>query len=141
MTERLPFFVYGTLRPGGALASCWEDLGGEAWFDGDVLVPGYRLVYAHHRSFPYAIPADGRAIVGALVSINNSMFRMLLNTLDTVEGYPSHYNRSIVRAVTPIGQDYEAWLYTPPYRTIFQLNLEAAEAVPNNDWNHRHAHT
>lgn len=90
--------VYGTLRAG---ESNHSRLGGAKRLGDTFRLPGFRL-YGVNFSFPYATPAEGESIVVELYEINDE----ILQELDWLEGYPSHYNRKVVN----VG-DVDAYVY------------------------------
>ncbi|MFG2094418.1 gamma-glutamylcyclotransferase family protein [Streptomyces sp. NPDC048612] len=112
-TERLPFFVYGTLRPGevnygptlrGRTAA--EEparIGGALLYDG----PGY----------PYATAGPADAVVhGALIRPRDTDYDEVCTLLDRLEGYTpgdrrNHYERVATEAVCPDGRTVRAWVY------------------------------
>ncbi|MEV0438464.1 gamma-glutamylcyclotransferase family protein [Streptomyces spectabilis] len=117
MTERLPFFVYGTLRPGGR---------NHAFLYGRVLtcVPA-RLpdaVLYEGPGYPYAVQASGAGPVhGDLVTARPETYRRLLADLDHLEEYVpgdprSLYLRVARDVVREDGTTTPAWVYVaaPP---------------------------
>jgi|CXWK01.1.fsa_nt_gi gamma-glutamylcyclotransferase (GGCT)/AIG2-like uncharacterized protein YtfP len=130
MTTR-PFFVYGTLRPYGALSGVWTDMRSTRHtHDGMAQVTGYRLVT--NGSFPYAIPAEGDITVGALVHVAEWEYDRLLTELDRIEGYPAHYDRITVQVADLDGDPIsDATMYVP---TIDPTWLANYDPVPGNDW-------
>jgi len=135
--EPTPFFVYGTLRPGGHLARYWERLA-DPQFDGNATVRGFRLVASPFASFPYALPAaDNRQeVVGTLLAPRSGADAdVLMGLLDELEGHPHHYVRRVVEARLPIiFGDTEAWMYIASHETEARLNQHGAIPVPGNDW-------
>ncbi|MGW3007610.1 gamma-glutamylcyclotransferase family protein [Streptomyces sp. NPDC001219] len=112
-TERLPFFVYGTLRPGevnygptlGGRTAAEEParIGGALLYDG----PGY----------PYATAGPADAVVhGALIRPRDTDYDEVCTLLDRLEGYTpgdprNHYERVATEAVCPDGRTVRAWVY------------------------------
>ncbi|MEV0374735.1 gamma-glutamylcyclotransferase family protein [Streptomyces sp. NPDC050636] len=110
---RLPFFVYGTLRPGEAnygwtlrgrtAAEEPARIGGALLYDG----PGY----------PYAIAGPADAVVhGDLVRPRDADYDEVRAVLDRLEGYapgaPGNvYERVVTEAVCPDGRTVRAWVY------------------------------
>ena len=132
ITDRKPFFVYGTLRPGHYNAERW---GGAAidTDDGNVLLSGYRLTTA--GMFPYAVEADStQDVVGCLVWPYAEEYDDVLASFDSLEGHPTHYLRTPVE-VTIYDDDGDTT------GTIEALTYIAAQPWPseytsvlNNDW-------
>ena len=88
-------------------------------------MPGFRLVT--HGWFPYAIPAPCQTIVGSVIEVDADT----LAAIDSLEGYPHHYDRVWTVAASDrrpfaIG----AWLYTPTYPG----DHADGDQVPENDW-------
>jgi gamma-glutamylcyclotransferase (GGCT)/AIG2-like uncharacterized protein YtfP len=114
-SERLPVFVYGTLRPGEANYR-WLLAQATATAERAVL-PGHQL-YAIGMAFPYATPATagGRQVIGDLLTLNPDTYDQVLGHLDGLEGYQpgretrSHYLRRQV-TVQVAGQPVQAWVY------------------------------
>lgn len=123
--ERLPFFVYGTLRPGFGNDRLWQGHAEPEW-NGACQVPGFRLV---GQGIPYAIPAEGQRIIGCLVVPHPDRYLDVIADLDALEGYPSHYDRVAVWAETP-NDRVRAWIYTPSRPAEY----EHREQVPDNDF-------
>ncbi|MFE1228290.1 gamma-glutamylcyclotransferase family protein [Streptomyces sp. NPDC058745] len=111
--RELPFFVYGTLRPGGrnhdrfllgrTAAEEPARLAGAVLHDG----PGY----------PYAVPGDGR-ITGELVTAAPGAYVGLLDVLDRLEeyrgpGHPLNLYERVEREVVRLrdGAAVPAWVY------------------------------
>lgn len=131
MRARLPYFVYGTLRPGHGNARLWHGLA-RAEGDGVATVSGYRLV--SNGYFPYAVPTSGYAIVGTLVFPAAEHADEVKDRLDMLEGYPDHYDRRLV-LVRSGGRRDLAIMYVPG-----RLTLEHAASLPtveSGDWNAR----
>jgi len=98
LERELPFAVYGTLRYGFGNDRCWLGLGARSVATGTV--EGWKLLAHHPNSpFPYAVPALApRRIVVELIADGRD-YAALLDRLDMLEGYPTHYTRSIVEVV------------------------------------------
>lgn len=132
--EPLPFFVYGTLRPGCHNDHCWEGLA-DAEHDGAATIDGYALI---GRGIPFACPTEGAVTVGALIVPHEGSWRAACDRMDRLEGFhPSDdggpargygYWRTPVIVSTPDG-DVEAWVYACPGMTWTE-----AEAIPGNDF-------
>ncbi|MEV6505850.1 gamma-glutamylcyclotransferase family protein [Streptomyces sp. NPDC051642] len=134
----LPFFVYGTLRPGqpnhdlflrGRTES--EEPGrlhGTALYDG----PGY----------PYAVEAPGSVIVGELVTARPEAYPQLLRELDRLEDYapgdPANLYERVERQVTrdtdrtPV----RAWVYLAAPTVTARLRTHG-KLIEGGDWINR----
>lgn len=119
----LPVFVYGTLRPGWGNAARWRGRG-EAHYDGEAILYGYRLTT--DGGFPYAKQATDDQIVGALIVPDPPCYDDCLMAMDALEGHPGWYLRTQAVAHTPTGY-VRCWVYTNDY--------EGEYLVPDNDWN------
>lgn len=120
----LPFAVYGTLRPGGRFADRWSNGLGQHVNRGHVL--GYRLTT--NNAYPYAIPDENHLTVVDVIAHMPGKWEDLLRSFDSLEGYPTHYDRVVVTVATQYG-DVQAWLYTPASR-----HFDHFPPVPGNDW-------
>lgn len=110
--EQLPYFVYGTLRPGMGNSRCWGNWEATAQADGEVVVDGFAM-YA--SGIPYAVPEDGSTIIGCLIipPDDAECATGLRHSMDTLEGHPHSYERRLVQyrrkdEAQPAGH---AWLY------------------------------
>jgi gamma-glutamylcyclotransferase (GGCT)/AIG2-like uncharacterized protein YtfP len=135
--ERLPFFVYGTLRPGrvnhdrflrGRTAA--EEPGrmrGAVLYEG----PGY----------PYAVAAPdrpGAEIRGELVIPAAAHYDALLATLDQLECYAPGDPRNLYERVAREillggGRTARAWVYLAPEGAARRLRVSGTP-VPGGDW-------
>lgn len=128
---RLPFFVYGTLRPGHG--NYRRLLVGRTTRETPATVTGLAL---YGCGIPYAIPTPAATTVGALIHVEATLYDEVLHDLDRLEGYRphrperSHYVRTRWHVTTDNGDPTEAWLYLAgPHVTADDL-----DPVPNNDW-------
>ncbi|MFJ9028743.1 gamma-glutamylcyclotransferase family protein [Streptomyces sp. NPDC102274] len=140
----LPFFVYGTLRPGGPHHDlCLRGrlaeeeparLAGALLYDG----PGY----------PYAIEAAGTAapgavasgtVVGELVAAKPGEYDELLTALDELEGYeaPDDPRNLYVRVARDVlradGTPVRAWVYFAAPRVARALRAHG-RLIADGDW-------
>ncbi|WP_434589196.1 gamma-glutamylcyclotransferase family protein [Streptomyces sp. A5-4] len=133
-TGPLPFFVYGTLRPGesnhahflhGRTAA--EEPGrllGAALYEG----PGY----------PYAVPGEGE-VVGELVTATPEAYGELLSALDLLEecrspGHPRNlYEREVREVLRGDGRPVRAWVYVAAPRVARGLRASGTP-IHGGDW-------
>ncbi|MEV0317687.1 gamma-glutamylcyclotransferase family protein [Streptomyces sp. NPDC050658] len=135
-TPRLPFFVYGTLRPGeryhdvhlrGRIAS--EEparLAGAVLYEG----PGY----------PYLVEdPEAGPVSGELITALPAAYDRLLADLDVLEEYrrpgdPRNLYDRVVRDVTrPDGTTARAWVYVAAPRVAAGLRTSGA-VIKGGDW-------
>jgi gamma-glutamylcyclotransferase (GGCT)/AIG2-like uncharacterized protein YtfP len=134
--ERLPVFVYGTLRPGQRLHRLVADA---AATTRPAVLPGHQL-YGTGMAFPYVTPATagGRQVVGDLLDLDPDQYPEVLERLDGVEGYrpdrPENHCHYLRQKVTVLvaGQPHQAWVYLAgPHAT---QHLTDAQLSPTGDW-------
>ncbi|MGW1027024.1 gamma-glutamylcyclotransferase family protein [Streptomyces sp. NPDC002577] len=130
----LPFFVYGTLRPG----ECNHDLflrgrtvteeparlAGAVLYDG----PGY----------PYVVEEDGGVVLGELVTATPDGYAGLLARLDRLEGYapgdPANIYERVARPVTcGDGRVVRAWVYVAAAAVAADLRANG-KPIESGDW-------
>jgi gamma-glutamylcyclotransferase (GGCT)/AIG2-like uncharacterized protein YtfP len=118
----MPYFCYGTLRPGCGNAWLWQGCQAECRGDGLVTAPEYGLMV---KGLPFAVPRrvlelardeDVDPVRGALIfpSPDGNLASVLRRQLDELEGHPFGYFR------TPTVVHYEggerlAWIYVWPH--------------------------
>ncbi|MFJ4684759.1 gamma-glutamylcyclotransferase family protein [Streptomyces sp. NPDC088789] len=134
----LPFFVYGTLRPGEPNHDAFlrgrtgaeepARLTGAVLYDG----PGY----------PYAVPEPGGVVRGDLVTALPDAYEALLTTLDELEEYVPGDPRSLYeRAVCEVtretdGTAVRAWVYFAAPSVAASLRTRGTR-ITNGDWRTR----
>ncbi|MGW5177757.1 gamma-glutamylcyclotransferase family protein [Streptomyces sp. NPDC004082] len=137
--ERLPFFVYGTLRPGehnhdlflrGRTRS--EESGrlrGAALYDG----PGY----------PYVVRDPGRVVRGELVTALPGAYGGLLAELDRLEEYAyapgdprNLYERVAWDVSREAGAPVRAWVYVAAPAVAARLRAHGT-LIEDGDWHTR----
>jgi gamma-glutamylcyclotransferase (GGCT)/AIG2-like uncharacterized protein YtfP len=133
-TDRLPVFVYGTLRPGQGNYS--RLLAGRIATPVRATLPGHAL-YGRTLPFPYVVPAPGHTVVGDLVTPLADLYDEVLDDLDWLEGYragpsdASHYVRTRVAVESPAGTE-TAWVYLAG--TMAARRLRLYDLVDDGDW-------
>lgn len=130
----LPFFVYGTLRPGEpnhdlflrgrTLAEEPARLTGAVLYDG----PGY----------PYAVEEPGGTVRGELVTARPEAYEELLAALDRLEEYvpgdPRNlYERLARDVVRTAGGTVRAWVYLAAPRVAARLRATGTR-ITDGDW-------
>ena len=132
----LPFFVYGTLRPG---QGNYRILAGQTVGEFPATLAGHAL---YGPGLPYVTAGEeDSAVVGDLIFVAPEHYGEVLDRLDCLEGYRpggrhSHYERE-ARAVRYVDADGPeattlAWVYLagPAARE----RLQAAERIAGGDW-------
>ena len=102
-------FVYGTLKSDYGNNRVITGDGGGFKLNDAQTVEGTFKMYGHGMPFPYATldNDDGGMIIGEVYRTTLEAFVRC----DSLEGYPSFYNRKIIQVITPSGQTCEAWIY------------------------------
>ncbi|MEV0121471.1 gamma-glutamylcyclotransferase family protein [Streptomyces sp. NPDC050703] len=136
MTPRLPFFVYGTLRPGQHNHAAY--LLGHVAAEEPAVLPGAAL-YAG-PGYPYAVEDSGAGPVhGELVTAAHSAHDPLLAALDLLEEYapgdPRSLYERVVREVTRTadGTTAPAWVYVAAPRVAERLRASGT-LIRGGDW-------
>ena len=137
MSGRLPFFVYGTLRPGEPNHDVFlrgrtrsevpGRLTGAVLYDG----PGY----------PYAVEEPGGVVRGELVTADPDQYGQLLGTLDRLEEYapgaPGNLYERVARDVTrEDGMSVRAWVYVAAPAIAAGLRARG-RLIEGGDWRAR----
>ncbi|MFF8269101.1 gamma-glutamylcyclotransferase family protein [Streptomyces sp. NPDC016562] len=131
----LPFFVYGTLRPGEVNHDLF--LRGRTASEEPATLPDAALYDG--PGYPYALHRPGSAVVGELITAAPDAYGELLAALDVLEEYagpgrPGNlYDRIAREALRPDGTTVRAWVYlaSPPLaRRLTQAGVE----IPGGDW-------
>ncbi|GJF27764.1 gamma-glutamylcyclotransferase [Kitasatospora sp. NE20-6] len=136
MPPQLPFFVYGTLRPGGrnharhlagrctgTLAATLEDT-------------------ALHRGpgYPYALPDTGREVRGEVLTVHPALYGQVLADLDRLEDCTADGTGEYVRERLPVrlddGSATDAWVYLAGPRVAARLRA-VPDLVASGDWHRR----
>ncbi|MGX4692373.1 gamma-glutamylcyclotransferase family protein [Streptomyces sp. JNUCC 63] len=131
----LPFFVYGTLRPGEGNHGAFlhgrthseepARLAGAVLYDG----PGY----------PYAVEEPGGLIRGELVAALPERYGEVLTALDRLEGYVAGDPRSLYERVErevvreTDGASVRAWVYVAGPSVTARL-LADGRRIESGDW-------
>ncbi|KUH35724.1 MULTISPECIES: gamma-glutamylcyclotransferase family protein [Streptomyces] len=127
----LPFFVYGTLRPGEVNHGLF--LAGRTAAVEPARLPGAAL--HDGPGYPYAVPGGHGEVAGDLVHAAPGAYGELLSELDRLEEYlgPGHplnlYERRPCDTVRlRDGAVVRAWVYVPAPRTT------PGAPIPGGDW-------
>ncbi|MCX5378459.1 gamma-glutamylcyclotransferase family protein [Streptomyces sp. NBC_00091] len=131
----LPFFVYGTLRPGEVNHDLF--LRGRTAAEEPARLPDAALYEG--PGYPYAVDRPGRAIAGELITAAPGAYGELLVALDLLEEYagpgrPGNvYDRVAREAVRPDGSRVLAWVYLAAAPLAHRL-AESGTEIPGGDW-------
>ncbi|MEU6892056.1 gamma-glutamylcyclotransferase family protein [Streptomyces sp. NPDC046557] len=131
----LPFFVYGTLRPGEVNHDLF--LRGRTAAEEPALLPHTALYEG--PGYPYAVARPGSAIRGELITPAPENYAELLVALDLLEEYrgPGRlgnvYDRVALEALRPDGTPVPAWVYlaAPP---LARALARSGTEIPGGDW-------
>jgi gamma-glutamylcyclotransferase (GGCT)/AIG2-like uncharacterized protein YtfP len=137
--EELPFFVYGTLRPG----ECNHDLflHGRTAAEEPALLRG--AVLFEGPGYPYAVEDPGSgSVAGEVVTAAAGEYGQLLAVLDHLEEYlaPGHprnlYERVAREVVRGNGTAVRAWVYVAAPGVARKLRASGAP-IRGGDWSGR----
>ncbi|WP_234314014.1 MULTISPECIES: gamma-glutamylcyclotransferase family protein [unclassified Streptomyces] len=134
-SDRLPFFVYGTLRPGEVNHDLF--LRGRTASEEPAVLPDAALYEG--PGYPYAIHRPGTAVVGELITAAPDAYGRLLAALDQLEEYggpgrPGNmYDRIARPTLRPDGTTVRAWVYLAAPLIARDLR-ESGTEIPGGDW-------
>ncbi|MFD7028936.1 gamma-glutamylcyclotransferase family protein [Streptomyces sp. NPDC059917] len=133
--EELPFFVYGTLRPGEVNHDAF--LRGRTRSEEPARLPD-ALLY-DGPGYPYAVQRAGEQTVGELVAAAPGQYARLLAELDRLEEYHGPdsplnlYERVRRTTLRPDGSTAAAWVYLAAPQLADAL-ARAGTPIPGGDW-------
>ncbi|MFE2127923.1 gamma-glutamylcyclotransferase family protein [Streptomyces amritsarensis] len=139
-TAALPFFVYGTLRPGEVNHDLF--LRGRTASEEPATLPD--AVLYDGPGYPFAVHRPGATVVGELITAEPAAYRQLLAELDRLEEYegpgrPGNvYDRIAREALRPDGTTVRAWVYLASPLIARDLR-ERGREIPGGDWFNRSA--
>ncbi|WP_308344713.1 gamma-glutamylcyclotransferase family protein [Streptomyces sp. ISL-94] len=131
----LPFFVYGTLRPGEVNHELF--LRGRTVVEEPARLPDAALYDG--PGYPFAVHRPGSAVVGELITAAPGAYGELLAALDRLEEYegpgrPGNiYDRIARQALRPDGAPVRAWVYLASPLLARDLR-ESGTEIPGGDW-------
>ncbi|MEV0226182.1 gamma-glutamylcyclotransferase family protein [Streptomyces sp. NPDC050704] len=135
--SRLPFFVYGTLRPGEHNHDLF--LLGRTVSEAPGLLTG--VVLYEGPGYPYAVEEPGGVVCGELVTADPDRYGQLLGILDRLEDYapgdPGNLYERVARDVTcEDGTRVRAWVYVAAPPVAEDLRTRG-KLIEGGDWRAR----
>ncbi|GJF20013.1 MULTISPECIES: gamma-glutamylcyclotransferase family protein [Streptomyces] len=133
--EHLPFFVYGTLRPGGPHHARF--LSGRTRAEEPARLTGATLYSG--PGYPYAVEDDGGVVRGDLVTPSPEAYDDLLAALDRLEEYvpgdPRNLYDRVARDVVrdADGTSVRAWVYVAAPAVAARLRARGV-LIESGDW-------
>ncbi|MFJ9818345.1 gamma-glutamylcyclotransferase family protein [Streptomyces sp. NPDC101151] len=132
--DPLPFFVYGTLRPGEPNHDLF--LRGRTDMEEPARLPDAALYDG--PGYPYAVEAPGEAVSGELVTALPEVYGRLLADLDRLEEYlpgdPRNLYERVARDVVRAdGTAVRAWVYLAAPRVADRLRGRG-RVIAGGDW-------
>ncbi|MFE9770716.1 gamma-glutamylcyclotransferase family protein [Streptomyces sp. NPDC005931] len=134
----LPFFVYGTLRPGEANHDLF--LRGRTLSEEPARLPG--AVLYDGPGYPYAVEEPGGSVGGELVTARPQEYTGLLAELDRLEGYAPGASRNLYERVardvvrTADGTAVRAWVYVAASAVAARLRVRG-KPIERGEWRGR----
>ncbi|MFF4038661.1 gamma-glutamylcyclotransferase family protein [Streptomyces sp. NPDC001816] len=132
--DPLPFFVYGTLRPGEPNHDLF--LRGRTHTEEPARLPD--AVLYDGPGYPYAVEAPGEVVSGDLVTALPEAYGLLLAELDRLEEYApgdprNLYERVARDVVRADGTAVRAWVYVAAPRIAGRLRARG-RLIAGGDW-------
>ncbi|SBT88389.1 Uncharacterized conserved protein YtfP, gamma-glutamylcyclotransferase (GGCT)/AIG2-like family [Streptomyces sp. DI166] len=136
-SDPLPFFVYGTLRPGQSNHAAF--LHGRVLTEEPAVLPD-ALLY-DGPGYPYVVEEPGPSVHGELVTARPDEYGALLAVLDRLEEYrpgdPRNLYERVERDVVLCGaRRVRAWVYVAAPRIAARLRKEG-RLIEGGDWRAR----
>nr|WP_190014123.1 gamma-glutamylcyclotransferase family protein [Streptomyces lucensis] len=130
----LPFFVYGTLRPGEPNHDLF--LRGRTAAEEPARLPD--AVLYDGPGYPYAVDRPGTEVRGELVTARTETYEDLLTALDRLEEYVPGDPRNLYVRVTrdvlrPDGTAVRAWVYLAAPHVAARLSA-TGNRIATGDW-------
>lgn len=141
MNGPVPLFVYGTLRPGGALQDMTAAAADRSRSMVRAYVRGYRLYWGPANSYPYMVRTGDQADVvrgTALMAVNGRMLRQII----AMESGAGYHAAGVVPVGGPNGPDLPESLAFVLPRSLAEswsdgalpLTADPAWGAPVYDW-------
>ncbi|WP_128376799.1 gamma-glutamylcyclotransferase family protein [Streptomyces cavernae] len=137
MTNSLPFFVYGTLRPGEHNHDLF--LLGRTESEVAARLPG--AVLYDGPGYPYAVDEPGGLVHGEVITARPQEYGWLLAALDRLEDYapgdPANLYERVARKVTCAdGTVVQAWVYMAA-PVVAARSRARGKLIEGGDWRAR----
>ncbi|PYC78592.1 hypothetical protein C7C46_15940 [Streptomyces tateyamensis] len=134
MSEQLPFFAYGTLRPGHRNFA--RHLAAHTLTARPAALP-HTALHAG-PGYPYALPAPGHTVLGDLITVRPTDYPAVLATLDELEECLPTGNGLYVRQPLPVtllttGELLDAWVYLAGPAVAAEL-AQHPSLITSGDW-------
>ncbi|WP_432543018.1 gamma-glutamylcyclotransferase family protein [Kineococcus sp. SYSU DK002] len=131
--DRLPFFVYGTLRRGGG-NHAWA-LAGRTVSERAAVLDGAHM--HEGPGYPFVVPGGPGGVIGELVEVLPAHHSQVLADLDRLEGFvpggsSNLYDRVVVEVRTADGTLVPALTYVAAER--LRERVRTLPPVPSGDW-------
>ncbi|MEV6202327.1 divalent cation tolerance protein CutA [Streptomyces sp. NPDC051771] len=122
--DERPFFVYGTLRPGGYNHDRF--LAGRIGTEAAAVLPG--AVLHDGPGYPYVVPQTGGRVIGSLLMPSSGDYGDLFGLLDRLE-LPVGYERVAMDVVrTEDGVQVSAWVF------VASPDAPLGPVIESGDW-------
>jgi gamma-glutamylcyclotransferase (GGCT)/AIG2-like uncharacterized protein YtfP len=135
----LPFFVYGTLKPGEPNYARY--LAGQTASEAEATLPGAALFT--EGPYPFLVTAPdvlgpGESVHGVIVALRPPVYELVLADLDRLEGYvpggaQNLYERVALDVVTSAGPR-RAWVYIAGEATLELVRAGRLRHIPGGVW-------
>jgi gamma-glutamylcyclotransferase (GGCT)/AIG2-like uncharacterized protein YtfP len=135
----LPFFVYGTLKPGEPNYARY--LAGQTASEAHASLAGAALFtegpYPFLTTAPDVLRPDDD-VHGTIIALRPAVYELVLADLDRLEGYVAGgaqnlYERVIMEVATSAGPR-QAWVYVVGATTLAQIRAGALRYIPGGVW-------
>lgn len=135
----LPFFVYGTLRPGGVSYQLY--LAGRTSAETRAVLRGAALFSPGPFPFLTTVPelaAPTDVVRGDLIAVRPTVYLETLSALDRLEGFVAGratnlYERVALEVETANGSQ-RAWVYVAAERALRLIRQGRMSRIPGGDW-------
>mmetsp|Transcript_4299 Transcript_4299/g.4809 ORF Transcript_4299/g.4809 Transcript_4299/m.4809 type:complete len:144 (+) Transcript_4299:55-486(+) len=125
--EKLPCFVYGTLRPDDDTNAAWRPRFLENTKQTRAVLPGAQMFNGKYPIILLTGNQDHK-VIGWLVEVNDpANYIEWIKYGDTIEGYPGFYDRTKIQCEVEGSGKRDAWVY-------FGHKSDDRKVIPSGDW-------